>query len=260
MYPYAIRILNGVTNVEFLMKVSPPIGLNARLETVKSDTVRGELVLFILKEGRRDSLEHQAFKEKNEHYIVIPEQQQRFETQFKLIEARIAYDNWLQRWNATQARARMPVDTVERKGTPAPNFTYNDVNDNPVSLSDFKGKLIYLDVWGTWCGPCLAQKPSLKKLKGQFEDNDDIVFISISGERSVNDVQKWKDFVEKEQLPGVHLFGRTTGDDDIANLYKISGYPTFFIIGKDGNFISTNAPRPTSDALEGILRRLLAEK
>jgi thiol-disulfide isomerase/thioredoxin len=141
-------------------------------------------------------------------------------------------------------------------GKPAINFTYNDVNGKSVSLSDFKGKVVYVDVWATWCGPCRREFPFLKALEEKYHGNKDIVFIGVSSDE-VKNIQKWKDFVAKEQLPGVQLHGGIGGDKDIRALYQISGIPRFLLFDKQGNIVSTDAPRPSSEDLAATLTQLL---
>ncbi len=139
-------------------------------------------------------------------------------------------------------------------GNPAPDFTLTDINGKKVSLSDFKGKLVYIDFWGTWCGPCRKELPYYADLQSKFKDNKDIVFMSVALERKGR--QNWEDFVKGKNLPGVQLYvdGRK---DKIGQLYKISVVPTFIIVDKDGNIVTTKAQRPSDKSLETTLKDLL---
>ena len=83
-----------------------------------------------------------------------------------------------------------------RAGGIAADFTYPDVNGKMVSLSDFKGKVVLVDVWATWCGPCRGEIPHLKKLEEEMHGKD-VVFLGVSVDE-VKDKQKWLDFIEKE--------------------------------------------------------------
>ena len=114
------------------------------------------------------------------------------------------------------------------------NFTFPDAEGNDVSLSDFRGKVVYIDIWATWCGPCKKEMPAMKALEAEYKDNKDIVFMGISVDASKN-IQKWKDFVIKEQLPGVQLFGGDMAGPTLSKPYKITGIPRFMLVGKDGS-------------------------
>ena len=85
-----------------------------------------------------------------------------------------------------------------KAGSPAADFTYPDVEGNRVSLSDFKGKVVLVDVWATWCSPCRKEIPHLKNLKKEMHGTD-VVFLGVSVDEA-KDKQKWLDFIETEGL------------------------------------------------------------
>ena len=136
-----------------------------------------------------------------------------------------------------------------RKGQPSADFTYPDPEGKPVSLSDFKGKVVMVDVWATWCGPCRKELPYLKTLEEEMKGKD-VVFIGVSLDEK-KDFEKWKKFIVDEQLPGVQLFAG--GWSKIAKDYKITGIPRFMVFGKDGQVVEANAPRPSAPELKELL-------
>jgi len=143
-----------------------------------------------------------------------------------------------------------------KSGAPAQNFTFNDINGKPTSLTDFKGKVVYIDVWATWCGPCIQEIPHLKKLKEEFKGNPDVVFMAISVDAQ-RDHQKWKQFVAAQELAGVQLFAGERANRDLMAPYRISGIPRFMLVGKDGTLVNIEAPRPSSPEIRPVLKRLL---
>lgn len=150
---------------------------------------------------------------------------------------------------------RLPLIKNE-KGDPAHDFAFPDVDGKVHALSDYKGKVVYVDVWATWCGPCRKEIPDLKKLEEEFKDNKDIVFIGVSVDKT-KDEQKWRDFLVEEALPGIQIFAGDNADDKLMNLYKISGIPRFILVGKDGNLVYGDAPRPSSPEIKPLLDSLL---
>ncbi|AFD08275.1 TlpA family protein disulfide reductase [Solitalea canadensis] len=126
------------------------------------------------------------------------------------------------------------------------NFTYPDINEKQVSLTDFKGKLVLVDVWATWCGPCKKEIPALKKLEEELRGKD-VVFMSVSVDQ-LKDKEKWKDFVSAENLVGVQLFAGAS--PDIMTNYQIKGIPRFMLFDKKGNIINVDAPRPSEPKLK----------
>jgi thiol-disulfide isomerase/thioredoxin len=135
-------------------------------------------------------------------------------------------------------------------------FTYVDVNGNNVSFSDFKGKVVYVDVWATWCAPCRAEIPHLKRLKEHFKDNQTMAIVGISSDKPA-DFEKWKKFIADHQLEGLQLWGGIEGDENIMKLYNIRSIPRFLLFDKDGKIVSSDAPRASSPEIIPLLTRLL---
>jgi thiol-disulfide isomerase/thioredoxin len=134
-------------------------------------------------------------------------------------------------------------------------FTYKDVNDKPVSFSDFKGKYVYIDLWATWCGPCKAEIPHMKKIEEDYHGKN-IVFISLSLDKP-KDNQKWKDFVKKEQLKGIQIMADKDFKSDVAKNYDVNSIPRFLLFDKAGNIINADALRPSDPELRVQLDKLL---
>lgn len=127
-----------------------------------------------------------------------------------------------------------------KPGNKAPGFSYPDINEQNVSLTDLKGKYVYVDVWATWCGPCKAEIPHLKKLEHKFREKN-IAFVSISVDENVN---AWRKMVKDKALKGIQLY--TGGwQCDLSKEYKIQSIPRFLLIDPDGNIVSARAKRPS---------------
>lgn len=141
------------------------------------------------------------------------------------------------------------------KGEPAFDFAGTDVNGKEHKLSDFKGNVVYVDVWATWCGPCKQQIPALKKLEKQFHGKP-VTFLSISVDKP-RDRQKWIDFVKKENLKGVQIMADKAFDSDVTKAYRINGIPRFMLFDKAGNIVSIDAPRPSDKTIINQLNSLL---
>jgi thiol-disulfide isomerase/thioredoxin len=142
-------------------------------------------------------------------------------------------------------------------GKSAYDFTLPDSVGHMVSMKDFKGKVVFIDVWATWCGPCKEQIPFLKEIEEEYKDSKDIVFVGISLDR-LSDRQKWINMVKKENLQGVQLL------DDMGKAfgkkYQIGAIPRFLLVSKDGKWIEVRCPRPEDkDSLRRYLDRALEQ-
>jgi thiol-disulfide isomerase/thioredoxin len=140
------------------------------------------------------------------------------------------------------------------KGKPAHNFTCYDINDKEVHLSDFKGKVVYLDFWATWCNPCKQEKPHFVKLSTQYQ-NKGIVFISLSLD-DPNKFEEWKKMTQNEKSI-VHLRTHAGWDPEFIEKFQVTSIPTFMLIDAEGNFIDASAPRPSSNEIVPILDQLI---
>lgn len=145
------------------------------------------------------------------------------------------------------------------KGQPSPEFkNYLNYRGGKSSLSDFRGKYVYIDLWATWCKPCIAQFPTLKKLEEEYR-NKNITFISISTDddktaRSWEKARKlWRDAIKKYKLKGVQLFA---GETQFARDYLVGTIPRFILIDPKGNIVDSNAPRPGDPKLKALFNEL----
>lgn len=137
-------------------------------------------------------------------------------------------------------------------GNPSPDFKFKDKSGKTYQLSDFKGKYIYIDVWATWCGPCLGEIPALKKLTDTLASKD-IVFVSIC---VFDEKASWEKMVEKKQLKGIQLFAEP-GKNSFVDEYMIQGIPRFILLDQSGRIINANALRPSDPSLLKELTNLL---
>ncbi len=138
---------------------------------------------------------------------------------------------------------------------PSPTFNYENHKGGTTKLEDLRGKYVYIDVWATWCGPCIAEIPHLKRVEQQFHGKN-IEFVGISIDTK-KDYEKWKKFVVTKELAGIQLFADNDWNSDFVKAYGINGIPRFILIDPKGNIVDANAERPSSPALTAQLEKLL---
>ncbi len=143
-------------------------------------------------------------------------------------------------------------------GSLAPEFSGALSNGTNFSLNDLKGKIVYVDVWATWCAPCIEEIPYAKKLEKKFEGSEQVAFLNVSVDRDRN---AWTKFISSDRdWKGTHINLEEDQSDLFWKAYKISSVPTYILIDKDGKIINTKAPRPSSPDLLKELNRLLSSK
>lgn len=121
-----------------------------------------------------------------------------------------------------------PYAVEKLSGQKAPDFTLKDINGNPVSLSSFKGKVVLLNFWATWCPPCRAEIPSMNKLQ-QMLKNRGLVILAVSTDRAVVTV---KDFLKNNPVNFTVVVDYNLSVS--RSLYKVFMMPTTFLIDKKG--------------------------
>lgn len=141
------------------------------------------------------------------------------------------------------------------KGELAPNFNLVDVNNEKISLSDFKGKVVYLDFWATWCTPCTYELLNSKGLKSQFKDKD-VIFLYISLDTNMDN---WRSFLRKHNPEGVHVYAQGVYDAPVAENYSVRGLPSFFLIDKDGRLARVPAKRSSEKGVYEEIESVLAK-
>ena len=150
---------------------------------------------------------------------------------------------------------RAALAALPQPGEAAIDFTYPDKDGDDVSLSDFVGSVVYIDVWATWCGPCRAEMPFLHELESEYSDKN-VTFIGVSLDEEKNR-QAWLDMMVDKDMKGVQLFA--DGWSQITKDYAINGIPRFMLFDTEGNVASLDASRPSSDDIRPALDALLAE-
>ena len=173
----------------------------------------------------------------------------------------------LQKNNIERSRAGMTAFYKDRKAKLILNNALNNSMSSPfdylnfkggnTKLSDFKGKYVYIDVWATWCGPCIAEIPFLKKVEEKY-DGKNIAFVSISVDVQ-KDFEKWKKFVEDKQLGGIQLFADKNWNSDFIKSFGINSIPRFILIDPSGKVVSADAARPSDSKLSEQLDALLKQ-
>ncbi|MEZ4911222.1 MAG: TlpA disulfide reductase family protein [Saprospiraceae bacterium] len=147
------------------------------------------------------------------------------------------------------------IDALEHlmEGKVAPQIIARDINSNEVNITSFNGKYKYIDVWATWCEPCIKEMPNLDELQSRYKELP-IAFLSIS----IDDNEKvWKSFIKKKGVKGTHLRVDGGWNSDLATKFNIESIPRFIFLDKENNIINANAPRPSDVRLHQIFEKYL---
>ncbi len=139
------------------------------------------------------------------------------------------------------------------KDKPAPDFTLPDLEGRQIHLADLKGKVVLLDFWAIWCGPCVEEIPQLVKLAGIYKDKP-FVYYAINDDASAKDIQA---FAKKNNLAIPALVAKGTS---ISSDYEIVAIPTLFILDKKGIVREVSVGLTPAENLRGVIDKLLAQE
>ena len=145
-----------------------------------------------------------------------------------------------------------PVPPVPQGLTKAPDFQVKALDGEPLSLEKYRGKVILLDFWAAWCGPCLAEMPNIKRVYKKYKDRGfQIIGISLDTNRS-----SLRSYLRRERITWPQFFDGTGWENSVAQKYGINSIPRMYLI--DGNgFIREEDLR--GRALEVAVAKLVAE-
>ncbi|GAB2569668.1 TlpA family protein disulfide reductase [Spirosoma areae] len=165
------------------------------------------------------------------------------------------------RCGEVMARKDEPAATVADKKKPIDPYAFSFANQTgqPVTFDDFKGKVIYVDVWASWCGPCRAEFPFSRQLHDRLtkKQQDQVVFLYLS----IDDTEDaWKKALGTLQLSGEQGWSKGGWKSRIVQYFGIQSIPRYLLINKAGKVVDAEAKRPsTTDAIWQDILNLIGE-
>jgi peroxiredoxin len=150
------------------------------------------------------------------------------------------------------ARAASAALQPEKQRRKAPDFALKDANGNTVRLSDFRGKVVLVDFWATWCGPCKIEIPWFIKFERQYKDKGFAIIGLAMDDEGWDVVKPFTSFMKIN-------YRVVLGTDALADQYVIEAFPTTFLIDREGNIAATHVGlSPKDDFEDGIVQLLQA--
>lgn len=174
-------------------------------------------------------------------------------------------DNEADNTSSGDTVAKEDTDGEDKKTIPAFDFTLTDQYGNEHTLSDYKGKVVFLNFWATWCPPCQKEMPDIEELYQEYNTNqDEVIFLGITNPSSADypknsdvSIEEIKSFIEDNGYTFPTVFDET---GDILAQYNISAFPTTFMIDKEGNIFGYVPGMMTKDIMVNVINQTLQSK
>ncbi|MEM7367467.1 MAG: TlpA disulfide reductase family protein [Bacteroidota bacterium] len=172
----------------------------------------------------------------------------------------LAYDNFQQAFPTSVFLPDLQKHYAEwnriSPGQPAPNIIGTTLQGDTLSLTDLKGQLVFVDVWASWCRPCIAEFSAYASLQAAFSQAENIQWLFVSIDK---DSLAWKQAVSLHgNMEGRYIRELPNREKaSIFHAYKLWGIPRYLLIDQAGRIVDIHAPSPSSGKLEEMIRKLL---
>jgi|TARA_B110000914_G_scaffold90079_1_gene79147 thiol-disulfide isomerase/thioredoxin len=147
---------------------------------------------------------------------------------------------------------------ISKPETTAASFNYENHKGGTTSLNDLKGKILYIDIWATWCGPCINEMPALTELIKDFKGKN-IEFVNISIDTK-NQYDKWRAMVPELNVGGLQLIADNGLKSEFMKAYSVGLIPRSMLIDENGKIINAMAPKPSDPKTKNYLNELLLNR
>lgn len=197
------------------------------------------LVTYLIKNGEDEKAYVEA-----EKLIKEGKASDSLKSEFKMLYGKLkktgTYETYIANLGQLALEKSKEEWTKKMISLPAPAFSLVNLKGEKVSLADFKGKVVILDYWATWCGPCVASFPGMQKALAKYSNNPNVVFLFVNTWQNEDNREKVvTDFVAEKKLNFNILYDTKNAKDpskfDVVSAYKVKGIPTKFIIDGEGN-------------------------
>ena len=108
--------------------------------------------------------------------------------------------------------------------------------DSIVSIREYQDKVLYINLWASWCDPCIKNLPELNKMIESYRGNDDLAFLNVC---IMSEKERWLSSIDRYSMKGINLFDEEKGSEKLRSTFNAYGVPTYVLVDK-GNILYAN--------------------
>jgi thiol-disulfide isomerase/thioredoxin len=152
--------------------------------------------------------------------------------------------------------ARVIVKQIDAIGKPFELSFTDAISGKKISVADLKGKVLVIDFWATWCGPCVAEMPEMKKLYAEYKSKGvEFIGVSLDAPKSEGGLDKLKDFVKENAVTWPQYYQGNGWESTFSKSWGIKSIPTMFVVDAEGNLYNTAARGKLDEILPKLLKK-----
>jgi thiol-disulfide isomerase/thioredoxin len=121
-------------------------------------------------------------------------------------------------------------------------------------MKDLRGKVVVIDFWATWCGPCVAEMPKMKDLYAKYRDKG-VEFIGVSLDQADGGLEKLKDFVAKNEITWPQYYQGKGWESDFSSSWGVNSIPCVFVVDQEGKLYSLNGRGKLEEMIPELLEK-----
>ena len=234
-----LKDINDMQMFEVMTMMAIALGKDEQTETMRDSLTQ----MYLGIKERNKMLPDSIARNCPDNYVAAFVMNQFMTKNQSYAELKPIYDCLSDRVKAS-AIGRQLTETMKKLssigvGSIAPDFTIPTADGKEIALSSLRGKVVLIDFWASWCGPCLREAPNVRKVYQKYHDKGfEVLGVSLD-ERTKRDA--WLQAIDKHQLTWLHGSSLEGWACPVAKLYNVTAIPAMFLLDRDGRIVATNA-------------------